>query len=314
MKKIVITEDIKSKFKNLVFSIFKKQNNNLHLIKTENKKTKFNLTLKELNKLIYKKLKGFDDNIKFEKLIIADFDYLQNLVKYIDNNLHTQLNIKEKEYFYTLYKRLKNSKFIEYLNVKTCLYCNRNFILNFKNKKGNNTTAQLDHFFNKKDYPYLAVSLYNLIPCCSTCNLRKSDKQINILHPYTDDFDKIVKFSLTITKSDFYYSTNGFDISLVPRKMVVKELKEKIDNHIEVFNLESLYEEHKDIILELIQKKYMYNESYLDELTKKYEGTLFKNKEDLIRLIGGGYVSEDEINKRPLSKLIKDISENLDLI
>jgi hypothetical protein len=33
-----------------------------------------------------------------------------------------------------------------------------------------------------------------------------------------------------------------------------------------------------------------------------------------MRLVSGGYISEDEINKRPLSKLIKDISEDLDLI
>ena len=57
----------------------------------------------------------------------------------------------------------------------------------------------------------------------------------------------------------------------------------------------------------------MYDDSYLDELLRKYEGTLFKNKEDLLRLISGGYINEDEINKRPLSKLVKDISEQLEL-
>ena len=62
-----------------------------------------------------------------------------------------------------------------------------------------------------------------------------------------------------------------------------------------------------------IQKKYMYDESYLDELLKKYEGTFFRNKEDLLRLISGGYINENEINKRPLSKHIKDISEQLEL-
>ena len=58
----------------------------------------------------------------------------------------------------------------------------------------------------------------------------------------------------------------------------------------------------------------MYNDSYLDALMTQYEGTLFKNKEVLLRLITCGYISDDEINKRPLSKLIKDISEELGLI
>ncbi len=75
-----------------------------------------------------------------------------------------------------------------------------------------------------------------------------------------------------------------------------------------------MYQNHKDIVLELIQKNAIYNESYLDELMYQYEGTLFKNREDLQRLISGGYISDEEIGKRPLSKLIKDISTELDLI
>jgi hypothetical protein len=303
MKKIIITEKIRINFKNLVFSIFNKKNDKLHL-KKENKKIKFDVTLEELNKLIYEKLKKFDKSINFEKLIIADFDYLKDLANFIDNTKYTNLSMIQKEYFYTLYERLKKPKFIEFLNVKTCLYCNRNFILNFQKKNNTNATAQLDHFFNKKDYPYLAVSLYNLIPCCSTCNLRKSNKQSNILHPYIDNIDKEIKFSLKIKNSKFYHSTDGFEININGKS-------QKAKNHIEMFNLQSLYNEHKDIILELIQKKYAYSDDYLEDLFKRYEGTFFRNKEDLLRLITGGYISESEINKRPLSKFIKDISEEL---
>ena len=95
----------------------------------------------------------------------------------------------------------------------------------------------------------------------------------------------------------------------------VNKNKEKVVNsHIETFNIQNLYNEHKDIVLELIQKAQIYNESYIDELYQKYEGTLFKNREDVLRHITGGYIEDKDINKRPLSKLIKDISEELDLI
>ena len=57
----------------------------------------------------------------------------------------------------------------------------------------------------------------------------------------------------------------------------------------------------------------IYNDSYIDELANNYSG-LFKNREDLLRLITCGYVSDEDLNKRPLSKLIKDISEELGLI
>ena len=43
----------------------------------------------------------------------------------------------------------------------------------------------------------------------------------------------------------------------------------------------------------------------------RYSGTLFSSKEELMRLITCGYISDDDINKRPLSKLIKDISDDL---
>ncbi|MBN2825656.1 MAG: hypothetical protein JXQ76_10045, partial [Campylobacterales bacterium] len=50
------------------------------------------------------------------------------------------------------------------------------------------------------------------------------------------------------------------------------------------------------------------------KLMQHYEGTLFKNREDLLRRVSCRYIDESEIGKRPLSKLIKDISTQLELI
>ena len=50
-----------------------------------------------------------------------------------------------------------------------CPYCNRSYI----NSRERNLGAELDHFYNKKDYPMFAISLYNFIPSCSTCNKLK---------------------------------------------------------------------------------------------------------------------------------------------
>jgi hypothetical protein len=63
-----------------------------------------------------------------------------------------------------------------------------------------------------------------------------------------------------------------------------------------------------------LQKRVIYSDTYIDELFKQYEGTLFKNREDLLRLITCGYISDEEIDKRPLSKLIKDISQELEFL
>jgi len=304
MNKIDITSNIKAKYRELVFSIFK---NNRLKRKDKQKIKSFDIDLSILNKIISKKLNKFDKNIDFEKLILADFNYLKELTEYIDKNSKTtQLSQTKKEYFYTLYSRLKKSEYVKLLDVTTCLYCNRNYIFNFTKNNKLEATAQIDHFFDKKTYPYLAVSLYNLIPSCSTCNQRKSTKKEEIIHPFVESFDKVAKFNLKIINSNFYYRKSGFDISF-------ETTNKKALKSIEVFNLQNLYQNHKDIILELIQKEVIYNDSYLDELFRNYEGTLFKNKEDLQRLISGGFIEDSSINKRPLSKLIKDISLELEL-
>ena len=38
------------------------------------------------------------------------------------------------------------------------------------------------------------------------------------------------------------------------------------------------------------------------------------DKEDLLRLIFGGYISDEDLGRRPLSKLTKDILEQLEII
>ena len=46
-----------------------------------------------------------------------------------------------------------------------CPYCSEEGI-----EPTNNTKKQIDHFLPKRQYPFLAMSYYNLIPSCETCN------------------------------------------------------------------------------------------------------------------------------------------------
>ena len=62
--------------------------------------------------------------------------------------------------------------FTENFDFRTCFYCNKDFITNFDTDK-KVSTFQLDHFYDKGTYPYLALSFYNLIPSCPTCNSSK---------------------------------------------------------------------------------------------------------------------------------------------
>jgi hypothetical protein len=197
----------------------------------------------------------------------------------------------------------------EKLNINVCPYCNINPTYTvITHQKEKVIRPEFDHFYNKSTYPILALSFYNLIPSCHICNASlKGDKEFSIqthINPYDNSFDKMAKFRVKIENSTFYYNQNAIEIEM-------DTTDQKAFNHKETFKLKERYSHHKDTILDLIQKQAIYNESYLDELLSNYEGTLFKNREDLLRLVTCGMIEESEINKRPLSKMIKDISNEL---
>ncbi len=313
MVKINISQQTKDNFFNQIKNKFVNDN-----ISKNEKKMKWEISNKDFDTLINKKLKGFDENINLEKLIKMNYTDLCKLIDYLDKNqARTKLTRKQKDIFLTLYSRLNNANFIKDLDVKVCPYCNRNYILNFTKANKQNATAQLDHFFDKKDYPYLAVSIYNLVPSCSTCNQRKSTKQENIFYPYNESFNDDMKFKIKGIKERkklIEQNIDFFDERRIELEFDIKNNKEKVEKHIEVFNIDNLYNEHKDIISELLQKRVIYSDDYINELLETFEGKLFSNKEDILRLITSGYIEDKDINKRPLSKLIKDISEELGLI
>ncbi len=220
---------------------------------------------------------------------------------YIKNEYNNFITKDKKEYHgYILSKAL---------NINVCPYCNRNYTFTVISNK-EISRPEFDHFYSKDKYPILALSFYNLIPSCNICNSTlKGSKKITInshIHPYFESFHKKAKFHFKPLSISFLHNHKSIELEL-------KTTDSKAKKSIELFKLNKFYEEHKDIVVELIQKSVIYNDSYIDELSAKYEGILFKNREDLLRLITSGYINDEDINKRPLSKLIKDISEELGL-
>jgi len=264
------------------------------------------LTKKSEDFEFYKKS---EEKTEEQKEVLKDLNLIFNYDTFSSTGFTKAKTKNNKGYFYS------GNVLVNNLKVFICPYCNRNTIYMINNNE--NRTSQIDHFYPKSIYPFFALSFYNLVPSCAICNKIKLDNDDKeYINPYDDRFDmnKNMKFSLKVTKSTFYHSVNGFNLDYKYSKDISKNEKDRIEANLNDFELNELYQNHKDIVLELIQKNEIYNESYLDELMGYYEGTLFKNREDLLRLVTCGYVSDEDINKRPLSKLIKDISNELDLI
>lgn len=260
----------------------------------------------------------FDKDL--EQIITSEPNEIRELIKMSPDIYPT--TIKQLKDLYAVFRDKWGVELIKDLNLDVCPFCNREYIFKFNDtqQKKARILASLDHFYDKDTYPFLSVSFYNLIPSCSICNSKfkhtKNFHTMQHLHPYEDDFNKKAKFTHFFNvvdgenKNHSIFSKERISLDL----KLIDENDEKTRNTIETFRLKELYNEHKDIVLELIQKAQIYNESYLDELMQNYEGTLFKNREDLLRLITCGYVSDEDLHKRPLSKLIKDISEELELL
>ena len=81
------------------------------------------------------------------------------------------------------------------LDVKVCPFCNRIYTTTLFNRS---VRPAFDHFYPKSTYPYLAVSLFNLIPICDICNKAKSNKLDPIIYPYDESFDECFESNLSV--------------------------------------------------------------------------------------------------------------------
>lgn len=223
--------------------------------------------------------------------------------------------VVENAFNYDAYRQsAKASWFCEKLNIKSCLYCNAQFALTV-GKAGvkKKLLFQLDHFYNKNRYPFLSLTMGNLIPSCSTCNISKSKTSFDLIthiHPYFEDCNSKFRFKIDEENVLEYLLNNRDDKLLKPE---IEIFDTRFTEHVRIFNIGNIYDKHTDVIEELILKSLYYNESKKEELIKQFDELSFDNS-ILDRFILGNYSLDSEINKRPLAKLSKDIGKQLKLI
>lgn len=278
-----------------------------------------------IDKRANKKKKYWDDNIKkyfgkkecLESLIKADPAKLR-----VYKNIFENLNYKNREKITAIFKTFKTyysyltkdevfiyknkpqaylaREIVEEIGIKVCPYCNRNFIFDTPKIR----SSEFDHFYSQSKYPFLAISFYNLVPSCKVCNHGKKEKEKDIIHPYDSEykFDKI-EFDYEATGVGFLYDENQIKIEL---NSLDSCCNSGLDGSKDVFDLENIYQYHRDVVLELIQKREAYPEEYI-----KYLEGFCTDRNHCLRLITGNFVEEENLGKRPLTKLNRDIAKRL---
>lgn len=239
----------------------------------------------------------------FENFIIAEYSDLKQIIQKVKYNKNDAIPQKILKIYNKFSAKNINNLIVEKMSVKVCPYCNENYIVNRGKKR---TSAQLDHFYNKSQNPLFAICLYNLIPACATCNQIKRINQLNI-SPFDEDINRErLKISYKFINSNYLENKDSVEVIFKPEGYI----GEKIYDDIQKLNIHQSYKFHNDYLQEILKKRIVYTNSQIIELYDSFP-KLFKNKEELIRIAFGNYIELDDLNKRPLSKLTRDILKEL---
>jgi len=258
---------------------------------------------------------------RVKAVLIGDIDCLLDAIDNI-GTLNGTPSASPHEEFLQLYKRFTQRNLgrtlCDKLQIKVCPYCNRSYIHTLKFYK---VRPQYDHFFSKIKYPYLAVSLHNLIPSCSICNQAKSDmntydsirKTINFLYPYKDEYGYDVYFKTEFIGDISYLlgKNENFNLNIINNSNDIN-FQQKVSTTIDKLHLKELYNKHKDYVLDIIRASQIYTEEYLSDLLDKFP-LLFNDVWDVKRLVYMNYLDRERWGDRVLAKLTYDILKEFEI-
>jgi len=272
-------------------------------------------------------LEGLSPVAKFlydnrEYIIKAPVDELEDWARVEEYLINKDKEFLDKIFNYStgIKKTNPHQVITEKLGLKTCPYCNVNFIMVVEIDEAiprpANATRKMrpdyEHFYSKSKYPFLALSFYNLVPSCRNCNSLKSNEEANAnthVHPYAQGFGDDGVFSYTPKNT-------GQDVE----KVIVKTAHSynankvlKIRNNIDLFHLEERYTYHKEVVEDILLKKQINTDTYIKTLQTSYPD-LNLSAEDAYRLTFGTHYAPEDFHKRPLSKLTRDIAEELGIL
>lgn len=225
---------------------------------------------------------------------------LKELASNIDNDLRKlNADINLIINYNLIYNNNMRDQIMLTANIDICPYCGRQFITRFNDR----SSADLDHFYPKKYFPLLSLSLYNFIPSCQICNSRFKNQHIKrILYPFNNGYEDNAKFGIKFNSpiTDIYPSVK------IQIKNVSKDKHFETEEDLKLFHIEEVYQSHNEFISNLIARKRIYdNANFRDSITKLVS---YKMEDEEINDLLFGYSFNLEYDqKKPLAKLVKDI-------
>ena len=222
-------------------------------------------------------------------------------------------------------RRDEEKETLKNLGVEVCPYCNRAFTSTIiKRKEIRGVRPQLDHYFPKTKYPYLAVNFYNLIPSCGICNQNKGHidtYKYPIMYPFDEGLGTEYRFVTYPDNSSLGYLYGELDMNAsfslqiepIVNKIRMSEMdadsrkdfEKRIKNSIEFFKLRELYSSHLSYAEIILRNGHIYKQ-YLPILQKNFPDAKF-SLDDIKTIMYCQDIRQDQWYKNILSKMKNDL-------
>lgn len=257
--------------------------------------------------------------------IFVKYNTIEDFIKYANINEWIGLTSDKKgKKLYNFFKKnkIKNLNDLNDLNeikgigTKTIVKIKLDEINKLTDFKDHFT---LDHVLPKTDYPFLSLSLFNLVPCCSPCNSKFkhtkkftiSEENFNKVVPSSENFelDKLLEFKIlrdTSNLENFVSNINkveDLDIKLTNSNLDF----ESVNEYMHIFQLKGRYEFYKNKAFDLIEKRQKYSDSQIKEIANFTKQPFETIKEDIF----GKECFQS--NNEPFEKYKQDIAQQLNL-
>ncbi|HIF9238790.1 TPA: hypothetical protein ACX6RC_001296 [Photobacterium damselae] len=208
--------------------------------------------------------------------------------------------------------------YLQGFSTKVCPYCNLDVTTLVNNCLDENRVQYkirpaLDHYLPQSLFPYFSLSIYNLIPSCTSCNSSlKGDinfKALRHINPMGQSFDNKVKFGLLLRNSDDIFSViddlyNTDTINIDNFKISIESQCANASRNLSTFEIVDRYNVHLTQV-----------ECFLSNLSKakpeklKIFMDIFDTDDELeaISKLLHFEINEDKHCDIPLSRLKKDL-------
>ena len=231
-------------------------------------------------------------------------------------------------------------KYVKKLEIKTCVYCNAQFALTTliedvhekikTGKRGRPKEArviplmggyyELDHNKPKSKYPYLCTNFYNLQPCCSSCNKRKSAQDLPFSIYYEEGDPDPAPLRFAISEQDvIVFHTKGKCKGVKPylcdeanptKRVLARKDGTLAEQFNYIFDIDKIYAEHEDEVEELLWRNRIYTQGIVSATNSQFKDLEIEDF-DFGRYILGTYPNREDALKRPLTAMKQDIWEQV---